>query len=82
VDLRELFVDADKADYVIAHNSAPIANVNPKRRGGGEIPVVLTVVDLLEDFGHIIYLATDLTAQQRMKGRLCCALPPKKAAST
>jgi len=28
---------------------------------------VLTVVDLLEDFGHTIYIATDLTAQQRMK---------------
>ncbi len=66
-DLREIFVVPAEADGIIAHGCAPITNIRLKRRGGGTVPVVLTVVDLLEDFGHTIYLATDLTAQQRME---------------
>lgn len=67
MDLREIFVVPEEADRIIAHGCAPISTINLKRRGGGSVPVVLTVVDLLEDFGHTIYIATDLTAQHRMK---------------
>jgi PAS domain-containing protein len=67
MDLRQIFVVPEEADKILAHGCAPISNINLKRRGGGSVPVVLTVVDLLEDFGHTIYIATDLTAQQRMK---------------
>jgi signal transduction histidine kinase len=67
MDLREIFVVPEEAERIIAHGCAPISTINLKRRGGGSVPVVLTVVDLLEDFGHTIYIATDLTAQHRME---------------
>lgn len=65
--LREIFNVPEEADRIIAHGCGPISTIYLKRRGGGSVPVVLTIVDLQEDFGHTIYIATDLTAQQRMK---------------
>lgn len=65
--LREIFVKPEEADKYIESDYRPAGAIRLKRRSGGTIPVVLTRIDLQEDFGRTIFFASDLTAQQRLK---------------
>ncbi len=67
VALREIFVTPEDADKMVADGRAPIKAVDIRRRSGGIFPAILAVVDLQEDFGRSIYIATDLSAQQKLK---------------
>jgi PAS domain S-box-containing protein len=65
--MREIFANPDEADKVVDANFKSVSAIRFKRRSGGTLPVHLTSVDLQADFGHTIYIASDLTAQQRLK---------------
>jgi PAS domain S-box-containing protein len=65
--LREIFANPEEADMSIETDYRPVGAIRLKRRTGGTIPVVLTRIDLQEDFGRTIFFASDLTAQQRLK---------------
>ena len=67
LSLREIFADPQEAVKTIESGYNPPGAIKLKRRAGGTIPVVLTRIDLQEDFGRTIYFASDLTAQHRLK---------------
>lgn len=65
--IRELFVNPVEADNIIKNRQAPKTALMVKKPSGGTRPVLLSMVDLQEDFGYTVFGAADLTTQKRLE---------------
>jgi PAS domain S-box-containing protein len=65
--LLELFSDPEGGARIARTGQVPQTAVTLKRADGGTIPVLLSSVDLQEDFGYLIFAAADLSAQKRVE---------------
>jgi PAS domain-containing protein len=65
--IRALFVNPVEADNIIKNRRAPKTAIMTKRPSGGTRPVLLSMVDLQEDFGYTIFGAADLTVEKRLE---------------